>query len=87
MHVCTTPMYPRPHTYNTHTNVFLFLFLKKGLDGRRQSSRDYAKAVHDRWGVGDSRAGTGVLLFLSKSDRMVYISTGDLNPETLNEHP
>ncbi len=54
-------------------------------NGRRQSSRTYAKDVHDFWGVGDARAGTGVLLFVSKMDRMVYISTGDVARERLTD--
>ena len=56
-----------------------------GSNGRRQIARDYAKDVHDFWGVGDAKAGTGVLLFLSKADRMVYISTGDVARERLTD--
>jgi hypothetical protein len=56
-----------------------------GPKGRRQSSRDYAKDIHDFWGVGDAKAGTGVLLFVSKTDRMVYISTGDVARERLTD--
>ncbi len=36
----------------------------------------FARALHDRWGVGSSECNNGVLFFLSLNDRQLYISTG-----------
>ncbi|KAG2491015.1 hypothetical protein HYH03_010687 [Edaphochlamys debaryana] len=36
----------------------------------------FAKALHDRWGVGDPACNNGVLMLLSLEDRQLYISTG-----------
>ncbi|KAL3942638.1 MAG: hypothetical protein SGBAC_003210 [Bacillariaceae sp.] len=43
-----------------------------------QVAEAFARGLHDRWGVGtDSESGgTGVLIFLSVDDRVVYISRG-----------
>ena len=40
------------------------------------AAQDFAKAIHERWGVGDAACNNGVLLLLSVGDRQVYISTG-----------
>jgi len=45
---------------------------------RRALASRYARQVHDSWGLGDAGVGNGVLLFVSKEDRQVYISTGRL---------
>ena len=50
--------------------------IRRDAGGKVPSSKDFAKQVHDRWGVGDAEAGTGVLLFISKADREIFISTG-----------
>jgi hypothetical protein len=50
--------------------------IRRDAGGKVPSSKDFAKQVHDRWGVGDAEAGTGVLLFISKTDREIFISTG-----------
>ena len=41
-----------------------------------RSGEKFANTVHDAWGVGDRTTNNGILLFLSISDRLVYISTG-----------
>ena len=41
-----------------------------------QAAHDFAKALHERWGVGDAACNNGVLLLLAVEDRQVYISTG-----------
>ena len=40
------------------------------------AARDFAKALHAAWGVGDAACDNGVLFLLSVDDRQVYISTG-----------
>ncbi|EKX30966.1 hypothetical protein GUITHDRAFT_166971 [Guillardia theta CCMP2712] len=45
---------------------------------RRELATRYARQVHDNWGLGSAGIGNGVLLFVSKEDRQVYISTGRL---------
>lgn len=39
-------------------------------------ARDFARALHDRWGVGKAECQNGALLLLAVGDRQVYISTG-----------
>jgi hypothetical protein len=41
-----------------------------------QAAHDFAKALHERWGVGDAACNNGVLLLLAVENRQVYISTG-----------
>jgi uncharacterized membrane protein YgcG len=43
-----------------------------------QGAGEYARRLHDAWGVGEEtdEGGTGVLLFLSIYDRILYISRG-----------
>jgi uncharacterized membrane protein YgcG len=42
------------------------------------AAEEFARGLHDRWGVGTDgeSGGTGVLIFLSVDDRVVYISRG-----------
>lgn len=48
-----------------------------GLRGKDAAARDMAMGIHDDWGVGStSCGGTGILMFLSIEDRVIYISTG-----------
>jgi len=41
-----------------------------------RTAETFAKALHDRWGVGRRECNNGVLLFISIDDRQIYISTG-----------
>jgi len=41
-----------------------------------KSGEKFANTVHDAWGIGDRTTNNGVLLLVSISDRLVYISTG-----------
>lgn len=43
---------------------------------KRQRAFQYAKDLHDRWGVGDADCQTGVVLFLAVNDRAMGFSTG-----------
>ena len=47
-------------------------------DGEERAAEAFARHLHDSWGVGDqtSKGGTGVLVFLSIHDRVMYISRG-----------
>ena len=45
-----------------------------------EAAHDFAKALHERWGVGDAACNNGVLFLLSLEDRQVYISTGKGEP-------
>jgi uncharacterized membrane protein YgcG len=49
------------------------------------AAEEFARTLHDTWGVGHdtSAGGTGVLLFLSVYDRVVYISRGGALDRTL----
>ena len=40
------------------------------------AAEDFARALHDSWGVGHDtpHGGTGILIFLSVQDRVIYIS-------------
>lgn len=37
-------------------------------------ARDFAKTLHDRWGVGDRACNNGVLLLLAVQDRQVTVT-------------
>jgi len=41
------------------------------------AGKNFARGLHDVWGVGDSQCQNGVLYFLSKKDRFHYMSRGD----------
>uniref|UniRef100_A0A7S1ERD4 RING-type domain-containing protein n=1 Tax=Timspurckia oligopyrenoides TaxID=708627 RepID=A0A7S1ERD4_9RHOD len=56
--------------------VVLVQKMRTTLEDKQLAAEKFAKAVHDSWGVGDSQCNLGALLFLSVSDRVVYISTG-----------
>jgi hypothetical protein len=45
--------------------------------GPDRASEAYARAVHDKWGVGDTVKQNGILIFLSVMDRKVFISVGN----------
>ena len=50
-------------------------------------AEQYARSLHDAWGVGEVTAagGTGVLLFLSIYDRIIYISRGEALAKVLTD--
>jgi uncharacterized membrane protein YgcG len=48
------------------------------------ASEKFARGLHDKWGVGSAEKNDGILIFLSISDRLVYISTGAGVQKTLN---
>ena len=39
-------------------------------------AKNYAKSIHDSWGIGHYPCDNGVLIFLAICDRQIYISTG-----------
>lgn len=41
-----------------------------------QEAKYFAKALHDKWGVGEAACNNGIVLLLSVANRRVYISTG-----------
>ncbi len=41
-----------------------------------RKARAFALALHDAWGVGDPSCQDGIVLFLSKEDRKIHVSTG-----------
>jgi len=49
--------------------------LEMGENKKTEATR-LAKYLHDKWGVGHKECSNGVLFFLSKEDREMYISTG-----------
>jgi uncharacterized membrane protein YgcG len=55
-----------------------------GVGTIESASQNFARTLHDQWGVGNSKTNNGILLFLSISDRAVYISTGDGVKDKLN---
>jgi uncharacterized membrane protein YgcG len=51
---------------------------------KEQQAEKFARNLHDKWGIGNEETLKGILLFLSISDRVVYISTGDGVTEKLS---
>ena len=45
--------------------------LQRGRDEAEQAAA-FAKAIHQKWGVGASSCDNGLVLFLSKADRQVW---------------
>ncbi|EFJ47425.1 hypothetical protein VOLCADRAFT_92125 [Volvox carteri f. nagariensis] len=41
-----------------------------------EAAENFARSLHDRWGVGDARCNNGVLLLISTDDRQIFISVG-----------
>lgn len=57
-----------------------------GFEGGSLSvAKRFAKYLHDTWGVGHESCQNGVVLFLSKLDRHMYISTGREAKKVLND--
>lgn len=50
-----------------------------------ETAENFAKHLHDSWGVGHAGCDDGALLFLSIVDRQVYISTGKRAMEVLSD--
>jgi uncharacterized membrane protein YgcG len=48
------------------------------------ASEKFARKLHDKWGVGSAEKNDGILIFLSISDRLTYISTGSGVQHKLN---
>ena len=74
--------------YNNDNEFKLDLQSYRGYeDPHGRAASDFARGVHDAWGVGVPTrcGGTGVLLFLSDLDRSVYISRGDALKELLTD--
>ena len=40
------------------------------------AAKNFAKSLHDTWKVGNIQSNNGIIIFLSISDRVVFISTG-----------
>lgn len=45
-------------------------------ESKEAAAERHAKALHDGWGVGSALCNDGIVLFLSKADRQMHISTG-----------
>ena len=43
---------------------------------RSKATQAFAMALHDHWRVGSAQCQSGILIFISKYDRTIYISTG-----------
>mmetsp|Transcript_6436 Transcript_6436/g.13524 ORF Transcript_6436/g.13524 Transcript_6436/m.13524 type:complete len:483 (+) Transcript_6436:133-1581(+) len=57
-----------------------------GSGGKDAAGRDMAMGIHDDWGVGStSCGGTGILMFLSIEDRVIFISTGTAVQKVLTD--
>jgi uncharacterized membrane protein YgcG len=48
----------------------------KSFQTMESASQNFAKTIHDDWGVGDKNSLNGLVLFLSVGDRSWYVSTG-----------
>lgn len=48
----------------------------KNKGGCGRAAEEYATSIYDRWGLGDPQCGNGVLIFISKKDRQMYVKTG-----------
>lgn len=44
--------------------------------GKETAIQSFAKRLHDNWGVGNAQCQTGIVLFLSRAQRFMYVSTG-----------
>jgi len=44
--------------------------------GKEKAIQSFAKRLHDNWGVGNAQCQTGIVLFLSRAQRFMYVSTG-----------
>lgn len=60
------------------TVVAIIKKMRPDVDGAdvQGAAGEFARQLHDRWGVGDREKNDGVVIFLSTDDRVVYISAG-----------
>jgi uncharacterized membrane protein YgcG len=56
--------------------VFHRLDHRKSGGDKAAAAREFARALHDAWGVGNPACQNGALIMLAVTDRQVYISTG-----------
>lgn len=53
--------------------------------GKKKGIENFAIDLHNRWGVGDARCQTGIVLFLSKVERQMFWTTGAGVKDTLKD--
>jgi len=51
--------------------------------GCGRAAEEYATSIYDRWGLGEPQCGNGVLIFISKKDRQMYVKTGSSTQKRL----
>jgi hypothetical protein len=51
--------------------------LKQEDDEKRRRAGEFARGLHDKWGVGSSKCSNGILITIDYGDRAFYLSTGD----------
>jgi uncharacterized membrane protein YgcG len=51
--------------------------LKQEDDEKRRRAGEFARGLHDKWGVGSKACSNGVLIAISYGDRAFYLSTGE----------
>eukprot|EP01035_Chromulina_nebulosa_P017592 gene17592-23162_t len=57
-----------------------------GYSSVEKSTELFARKIHDTWGIGDKITNNGVLIFVSKFDRSVFISIGKGVSQKLNNY-
>jgi uncharacterized membrane protein YgcG len=55
-----------------------------GSTDRETAARYFTTKIHDEWGVGNHKCQDGIVLFLSKEDKKMYISTGSGSKQFLS---
>ena len=51
--------------------------LKQEDDEKRRRTGEFARGLHDKWGVGSKKCSNGLLITIDYGDRAFYLSTGD----------
>jgi len=51
--------------------------LKQDDDEKRRRAGEFARGLHDKWGVGSKKCSNGVLIVIDYGDRAFYLSTGE----------
>ena len=46
-------------------------------DEKRRRVGEFARGLHDKWGVGSKKCSNGVLIAIDYGDRAFYLSTGE----------
>ena len=67
---------PQEQQKGLQVGVALVHKLKRTKHDVVEEAEGFARALHGMWGVGDAACQNGVLLFLSRVDRTMYISRG-----------